>query len=69
MKNNTLRKLYSYVAEYKGLMAALIIAALLANAFALAAPFVSGRAIDFIKGENTVDFAMVSKFCAILLAV
>lgn len=69
MKNNTLRKLYSYVAEYKGLMSALIIAALLANAFALAAPFVSGRAIDFIKGENTVDFAMVSKFCAILLAV
>lgn len=68
-KNNTLRKLYSYVAEYKGLMSALIAAALLANAFALAAPFVSGRAIDFIKGENSVDFAMVSKFCAVLLAV
>lgn len=68
-KNGTLRKLYEYVAEYKGLMGALILAALLANAFALAAPYISGRAIDFIKGENNVDFLMVSKICAILFAV
>jgi ATP-binding cassette subfamily B multidrug efflux pump len=68
-KNGTLRKLYEYVAEYKGLMGALILAALLANAFALAAPYISGRAIDFVKGENNVDFVMVSKICAILFAV
>lgn len=68
-KNGTLRKLYEYVAEYKGLMGALILAALLANAFALAAPYISGRAIDFIKGENNVDFLMVSKICAILFVV
>ena len=68
-KNGTLRKLYEYVAEYKGLMGALILAALLANAFALAAPYISGRAIDFIKGENNVDFVMVSKICAILFVV
>ena len=65
-KNSTLNKLYSYTSEYKGIMAALIFAALLANAFALAAPYISGRAIDFIKGKNDVDFAMVTKFCAIL---
>ena len=68
-KNNTLRKLYAYTAEYKGIMAALILAALIANAFALIAPYISGRAIDFIKGQNDVDFSMVTKFCAILLAV
>ena len=68
-KDGTLRRLYEYTAEYKGIMAALIFAALLANSFALVAPYVSGRAIDFIKGENNVDFAMVTKFCVILFAI
>ena len=68
-KDKTLRRLYSYTAQYKWLLISLIFAALLANVFALVAPFVSGRAIDFIKGENNVDFPMVSKFCIILLSV
>ena len=68
-KNSTLSKLYSYVAEHKKILALLVISALLANIFMLAAPYISGHAIDFIKGENNVDFPMVMKFIGILLAV
>lgn len=68
-KNSTLKKLYSYVSKYKGIMVAMILAALLANVFALIAPYISGRTIDFIKGTNNVDFAMVTKFCMILFIV
>ena len=68
-KNSTLSKLYSYVAEHKKVLALLVISALLANIFMLAAPYISGHAIDFIKGENNVDFPMVMKFIGILLAV
>ncbi len=68
-KNSTLSKLYSYVAEHKKILALLVISALLANIFMLAAPYVSGHAIDFIKGENNVDFPMVMKFIGILFAV
>ncbi len=68
-KNSTLSKLYSYIAEHKKFLVLLIIFALLANVFMLIAPYISGLAIDGIKGENNVDFAMVLKFTAILLAV
>ncbi|MBQ2670226.1 MAG: ABC transporter ATP-binding protein [Clostridia bacterium] len=46
-----------------------IIAALLATIVMLIAPYISGRAIDFIKGENNVDFGMVIKISSILLGV
>ncbi|MDY3971372.1 MAG: ABC transporter ATP-binding protein [Clostridia bacterium] len=68
-KNSTLSRLYSYVAEHKKILALLLISALLANIFMLAAPYISGHAIDFIKGENNVDFPMVMKFIGILFAV
>ncbi len=68
-KNSTLSKLCSYVAQYKKFLVLLIISALLANIFMLAAPYISGRAIDFIKGEGNVDFKMVLYFSGILLAV
>lgn len=68
-KNNTLSKLYAYVAAHKKYLILLIIAALLANLFMLAAPYISGRAIDFIRGEGDVDFPMVIKFSLILFAV
>ncbi len=68
-KNSTLSRLYSYVAEHKKILALLVISALLANIFMLAAPYISGHAIDFIKGENNVDFPMVMKFIGILFAV
>lgn len=69
MKNKTLLKLYSYIAGNRKFLVLLVISALLANIFMLAAPYVSGYAIDFIKGENNVDFPMLMKFIGILLAV
>lgn len=69
MKNNSMKKLYGYISNHKGVLAGVIVSALLANVFALTAPYVSGRAIDFIKGEGSVDFPMVMKFILILLAV
>lgn len=68
-KNSTLSRLYSYISEHKKVLALLVISALLANIFMLAAPYISGHAIDFIKGENNVDFPMVMKFIGILFAV
>lgn len=68
-KNTTLRRLYRYIAGSKKYLFFVIIAALAANIFMLAAPYISGRAIDFIKGENNVDFGMVIKISSVLLAV
>lgn len=70
MKNNkTLSKLKSYIAGNRKYLILVIISALLANIFMLVAPYISGRAIDFIKGENNVDFPMVAKIIGILFAV
>lgn len=70
MKNNkTLSKLNSYIAGNRKYLILVIISALLANVFMLVAPYISGRAIDFIKGENNVDFPMVAKIIGILFAV
>lgn len=70
MKNNkTLSKLNSYIAGNRKYLILVIISALLANIFMLVAPYISGRTIDFIKGENNVDFPMVAKFIGILFAV
>ena len=70
MKNNkTLSKLNSYIAGNRKYLILVIISALLANIFMLVAPYISGRAIDFIKDENNVDFPMVAKFIGILFAV
>lgn len=68
-KNNTLQRLYAYIARNKKYLILLIISAVLANIFMLAAPYLSGRAIDFIRGEGDVDFSMVLKFSGILLSV
>ena len=70
MKNNkTLSKLNSYIAGNRKYLILVIISALLANIFMLVAPYISGRTIDFIKGENNVDFPMVAKIIGILFAV
>lgn len=68
-KKGTLQRLYSYIADNKRYLIFLIISAILANIFMLAAPYISGRAIDFIHGKGDVDFQMVLKFSGILLIV
>ncbi|MCH5185600.1 MAG: ABC transporter ATP-binding protein [Oscillospiraceae bacterium] len=64
----TLKKLAEYAAEYKGIIMRLVPAALLANMLALAGPYLSGRAIDFIAGENNVDFDAVRRYSVALIA-
>lgn len=59
-------RLFSYIAEYKHILAALILAAVLTNAFALAAPSISGLAIDCIRGTGDVDFAKIAKILVVL---
>ena len=57
MKNNkTLSKLNSYIAGNRKYLILVIISALLANIFMLVAPYISGRAIDFIKAKITLIF-------------
>lgn len=68
-KNSTLARLGTYVAESKKYLAPVIISSLLANLFMLIAPYISGRAIDYVVGENNVNFPMVTKLLAILLAL
>lgn len=68
-KNTTLRRLYRYIAGSKKYLFFVIIAALLANIFMLAAPYISGLAIDFIRGEGDVDFGMVIKISSVLILV
>ncbi len=68
-KKGTLQRLYSYIADNKRYLILLIISAILANVFMLAAPYLSGRAIDFIRGTGDVDFKMVLKFTGILFSV
>ncbi len=68
-KKGTLQKLYGYIADNRRYLVLLIISAVLANVFMLAGPYLSGRAIDFIRGTGDVDFQMVLKFSGILLAV
>ncbi len=59
-------RLSSYIAEYRLILAALIFAAILTNVFALAAPSISGFAIDCIKGTGDVNFVKIAKILAVL---
>lgn len=59
-------RLFSYIAEYKHILAALILAAVLTNVFALAAPSISGLAIDCIRGTGDVDFGKIAKILVVL---
>lgn len=69
MNKGVLKRLYRYIAGNKKYLYFVIISAVLANIFMLAAPYISGRAIDFIRGEGDVDFGMVIKISSVLLGV
>ena len=69
MNKGILRRLYRYIAGNKKYLYFVIISALLANIFMLAAPYISGLAIDFIRGEGDVEFGMVLKILSVLLGV
>ncbi len=69
MNKGVLKRLYRYIAGNKKYLYFVIISAVLANIFMLAAPYISGRAIDFIRGKGDVDFGMVIKISSVLLGV
>lgn len=68
MKKN-IKKLLPYLVQNRKILILLIITALLANLFALAAPTIAGYAIDRIHGIGNVDFTMIAKFLLCLLMV
>lgn len=63
----TMSELMGYVKKCRGMTAWVVITAMLANTAALAGPYLSGRAIDYIIGENNVDFGMIKKYCIVLV--
>lgn len=64
-----LNRLLPYIIEYKSILILLIFAAVATNAFALAAPSISGYAIDFIRGKGDVLFSKILQILFILGAV
>lgn len=64
-----LNRLLPYIIEYKSILILLIFAAVATNAFALAAPSISGYAIDFIRGKDDVLFSKILQILFILGAV
>ena len=64
-----LGRLVPYITRYKSILVSLIFAAAATNIFALAAPSVSGFAIDFIRGTGDVWFEKIFKILIILAAL
>lgn len=67
-KRSTLQKLLSYIKPHIALIVLALVFSVLQVAATLLAPVVTGRAIDYIAGENDVDFERVFYFI-VLLAV
>lgn len=57
----TLKKVLTYIGNYKGLVAASILLSLVTVISTLYVPILTGDAIDFILGKDRVDFAGVSR--------
>ncbi|MGM9624634.1 MAG: ABC transporter ATP-binding protein [Eubacteriales bacterium] len=63
-----IRRLGGYMLRYKGLIAVILLFMIFANLFSLIGPKLSGYAIDAIEpGAGHVDFASVTKYCALML--
>ena len=62
----TLKRIVGYISPYKGYVALSLISAILSVAATLAAPVCIGKAIDYIIGPGTVDFATVGKYIALI---
>lgn len=68
MRKN-LKRLIPYISGNKKILVLLVLVAFFANVFALAAPSISGYAIDYIHGEENVNFSMIAKILTVLLLV
>ena len=64
----TLRRLWGYLYEYKGLLLAAAVLMMASNIFALVGPLLSGYAIDAIQpGPGKVIFDRVFFYCGLML--
>lgn len=67
-KKNTLKRVMSYLFEYKLLMIIAIILSIGSNIFALIGPMLSGYAIDNISlGKEAVNFSKVYYYCGLMI--
>jgi ATP-binding cassette subfamily B multidrug efflux pump len=67
-KKNTLKRVMSYLFEYKLLMIIAIILSIGSNVFALIGPMLSGYAIDNISlGKGAVNFPKVYYYCGLMI--
>ncbi|WP_346890529.1 ABC transporter ATP-binding protein [Clostridium sp. UBA1056] len=67
-KKNTLKRVMSYLFEYKLLMIIAIILSIGSNIFALIGPMLSGYAIDNISlGKGAVNFSKVYYYCGLMI--
>jgi len=67
-KKNTLKRVMSYLFEYKILMIIAILLSIGSNVFALIGPMLSGYAIDNINlGRGAVNFSKVYYYCGLMI--
>lgn len=66
-KSAVIRRLISYLAEHKVMLAFALGLTVAANALALVAPSLSEYAIDAIADKSGVDFPAVVKYCILML--
>lgn len=67
-KKNTLKRVMSYLFEYKLLMIIAILLSIGSNVFALIGPMLSGYAIDNINlGREAVNFSKVYYYCGLMI--
>lgn len=67
-KKNTLKRVMSYLFEYRLLMIIAILLSIGSNVFALIGPMLSGYAIDSINlGRGAVNFSKVYYYCGIMV--
>ncbi|MEG2018266.1 MAG: ABC transporter ATP-binding protein, partial [Clostridium sp.] len=68
-KQHTLKRVMSYLFEYKFLMVVAVVLSIGSNMFALVGPMLSGYAIDSISlGKGSVDFSKVFYYCGLMIA-
>lgn len=65
----TLKRIIGYVRPYKKYLLAAVIFSLLGVSLSLFVPILIGRGVDFIVGENEVDFKELAKLAAVLAGI
>ena len=68
MNMKTLKKIFSYTANYRKNLIAAVVFAAAGVVGSLLVPILTGKAIDYITGPDDVDFGRVGKILLVLAA-